>query len=55
MLDKRLMSAAKMVRKGSLAVDVGTDHGYLSVYLVENGIAGSCIMPISTKNRLLLQ
>lgn len=43
MLDKRLKSAADFVRKGTMAVDVGTDHGYLPVYLIEEGIAKSCI------------
>lgn len=43
MLDKRLLAAANFVRKNSLAVDVGTDHGYLAVYLIENGIAKECI------------
>lgn len=38
MLDKRLLTAVSMVRKDSNCVDVGTDHGYLSVYLYKNGI-----------------
>lgn len=37
MTDKRLLTCAKFVT-GKKAVDVGTDHGYLAVYLVENGI-----------------
>lgn len=38
MLDKRLLTAVSLVRKDSFCVDVGTDHGYLPVYLYKNGI-----------------
>lgn len=38
MIDKRLLTAVSLVRKDSNCVDVGTDHGYLSVYLYKNGI-----------------
>ncbi len=38
MLDKRLLTAVSLVRKESNCVDVGTDHGYLSVYLYKNDI-----------------
>ena len=37
-LSSRLLSCASMVRPGGVAADVGTDHGYLAVYLVEQGI-----------------
>lgn len=37
-LNSRLKTAADMVRKGSVAADVGTDHGYLACYLVSQGI-----------------
>ena len=42
MRDNRLLTCAKLV-KGNKAVDVGTDHGYLAVYLVENGICSSVV------------
>lgn len=42
MTDKRLLTCAKLVT-GKKAVDVGTDHGYLAVYLVENGICDEVI------------
>ena len=38
MIDKRLAAAAAFVRKDSPACDVGTDHGYLAAYLLEQGI-----------------
>lgn len=38
MPDKRLLTAASLVRPGSAVCDVGTDHGYLAVYLAEQGI-----------------
>lgn len=38
MLDKRLLTAVSLVRKDSHTVDVGTDHGYLPVYLYQNDI-----------------
>ncbi len=37
-LDLRLSAAAEFVREGSVAADVGTDHGYLICHLVNEGI-----------------
>lgn len=36
-LSPRLRMAADLIRPGAVVVDVGTDHAYLPVYLVENG------------------
>lgn len=36
-IDKRLKTIAGFVTQGGFAVDVGTDHGYLAIYLVESG------------------
>ena len=38
-LDDRLLTIANCVRRGCVAADIGTDHGYLAAYLVQNGIA----------------
>ena len=37
-LSSRLQSCADLVRRGNPAVDVGTDHGYLAIYLLQQGI-----------------
>ena len=38
MLSKRLEQVASMVTKGDIIADIGTDHGYVPIYLVEKGI-----------------
>lgn len=42
MTDKRLLTCAKLVT-GRKAVDVGTDHGYLAVYLLNENICDNVI------------
>lgn len=42
-LSARLQVCADMVRRGSVAVDVGTDHGRLPIYLLKNGICPQAI------------
>ena len=39
----RLCAIAGMVTKGNRLADVGCDHGYLSIYLVEERIVPSAI------------
>jgi len=38
-LSPRLTAAASLVRQGSIVADVGTDHAYIPIYLVQNGIS----------------
>ena len=42
-LSKRLQAVADMVDAGSRVADVGTDHGYIPIYLVKEGICASAI------------
>lgn len=39
MLSKRLQTVADMVTRGNRVCDVGCDHGYVSIYLVKQGIS----------------
>ena len=38
-LSKRLNAACEMVTPGSRVADVGTDHGFVPIYLIQNKIA----------------
>ena len=38
-LSKRLFAVAGLVTEGASVADIGTDHGYIPIYLVENEIA----------------
>lgn len=42
-LSPRLQVCAGLVAPGDRVADVGCDHGYLSIYLLKNGIAASVI------------
>ena len=42
-LSKRLKLIASLVPNGARVCDIGTDHGYLSIDLIKNGIAKSVI------------
>lgn len=37
-LSERLMALSNYVEKGKVVADIGTDHGYLPIYLVQSGI-----------------
>lgn len=43
MLDERLLQCAEFVSGKGIAVDVGTDHAYLPVYLIKNKICKKAI------------
>lgn len=38
-LSKRLQAVADMVTKGYRTADIGCDHGYIAIYLIESGIS----------------
>lgn len=39
----RLFAAAKFVKRGSTVADVGTDHAYIPIWLLKNGICPSAV------------
>jgi tRNA (adenine22-N1)-methyltransferase len=49
-LPKRLSAIARLVPKGSRVLDVGTDHGYVPVWLVLNGVSPSAIASDVSEN-----
>ena len=42
-ISDRLLACAGFVAPGARVADIGCDHGYLSIHLLINGIASSCI------------
>ena len=42
-LSERLKAVTKLITPGSRVADIGTDHGYVPVYLMLTGTAMSCI------------
>ena len=42
-LSNRLLACCDFINKGDRVADVGCDHGYLSIHLLQNGIARSII------------
>lgn len=42
-LSNRLLTCCQFVRPGDRVADVGCDHGYLGIYLLQRGIASSVI------------
>ena len=42
-MDKRLLSLIKKIPSGKGMIDVGTDHGYIPVYLAAHGFSGNIL------------
>ena len=42
-LSRRMQMVADMVSKGNVLADIGCDHGFVSIYLLENGICPKVI------------
>ncbi len=42
-LDLRLLLVASLVRNGSKVADIGTDHAYIPVYLLQKGVSPSAV------------
>lgn len=42
-LSKRLTAIAEFVKKDSVVADIGCDHGFVSIYLIQSGIAKKVI------------
>lgn len=52
MLQERLMAIVSQVDKGDRVADIGTDHGYLPIYLYKEGISPHVIMADVSKGSL---
>lgn len=52
-LSKRLQAVADLVSEGQVAADVGTDHGYIPIYLLETGKCAKAIAMDINKGPLL--
>lgn len=52
-LSKRLETIASLVPKGSKVADIGTDHGYIPIYLIQNHIASQAFAMDVRKGPLL--
>lgn len=60
-LSKRLSAVAGLVKKGSAIADIGTDHGYIPVYIYKAGIIKSAVAadvnekPLASCESLVMQ
>ena len=52
-LSKRLQAVADLVSEGQIVADVGTDHGYFPIYLLESGKCERAIAMDINKGPLL--
>lgn len=53
-LSGRMQAVADMVTKGNRVCDVGCDHGYVSIYLVQKGIS-PCVLAMDVNRGPLLR
>lgn len=51
-LSQRMLKIVNFVETGTKILDVGTDHGYIPIYLVENGISKNVIASDISKKSL---
>lgn len=51
-LSNRLLEIVNFVPKNSIVADVGTDHGYIPIHLIESGISKKVIATDISKNSL---
>lgn len=51
-LSKRLLTIANLVEKNSVVADIGTDHGFVPFYLLENDIADKVYLSEISKDCL---
>lgn len=42
-ISERLKKVASLINKGNVVADIGTDHGYLPIYIVKQGISNRVI------------
>ena len=60
-LTPRLSAVASLVKGGGIIADIGTDHGYLPVFLVQNGIVPGAIaadigkMPLENARKTVVE
>lgn len=52
-LSKRLLNIAEMVTPGNRLVDVGTDHGYVPIYLTQKGVIDKALAMDINKGPLI--
>ena len=51
-MSPRLLAIANEIKKGSIVLDVGTDHAFLPIYLIKNKICKSVIASDISENAL---
>ena len=52
MNSQRIIDLASLIKKDNVVVDVGTDHGYLPIYLIKNKITNKVLASDISKNAL---